>query len=250
RVTIAGFTELGDAGFIPLIIKNDLWQGLATLTYIRGAHTLKFGADVKHRAVVAQQSTSARGLFAFNANFTTNAGAAGTVHPVASFLLGYPSSTSRNKYLVMPTYLSVEASSFAQYDWRVRQWMTLNLGVRYDYFSQLSEKDNQIANVDLPSGKLIVAGKDTSATAGLAQDLNNFAPRIGFAATVVPSTVVRGGYGISYTPPVQGTGGALRNPPFVSLFDITPSAFVPVNKLSEGLPLPTATSTTAPTGAL
>jgi Carboxypeptidase regulatory-like domain len=250
RITIAGFTELGDAGFIPLIIANDLWQGLSTLTYIAGAHTLKFGVDLKHRAVVAQQSTSARGLFAFNANFTSNGGAAGTGHPFASFLLGYPSSSSRNKYLVKPTYLSLEASSFVQYDWRVRRWMTLNLGVRYDYFSELSEADNQISNVDLASGKIIVAGKDTSSTAGLVGDLNNFAPRIGFAATVVPGTVVRGGYGISYTPPVQGTGGALRNPPFVSLFDITPSAFVPVNRLAEGLPLPVPASTTAPTGAL
>ena len=206
RVQIAGFTELGDAGFIPLIIANDLWQGLSTLTYITGAHTLKFGVDLKRRAVVAQQSTSARGLFAFNANFTSNAGAAGTGHPFASFLLGYPSSSSRNKYLVKPTYLSLEASSFAQYDWRVRRWMTLNLGVRYDYFSELSEADNQISNVDLASGKLIVAGNDTSSTAGLVGDLNNFAPRLGFAATVTPSTVVRGGYGISYTPPVQGTG--------------------------------------------
>ena len=250
RIKIAGFTELGDAGFIPLIIANDLWQGLSTLTYITGAHTLKFGVDLKRRAVVAQQSTSARGLFAFNANFTSNAGAAGTGHPFASFLLGYPSSSSRNKYLVKPTYLSLEASSFAQYDWRVRRWMTLNLGVRYDYFSELSEADDQISNVDLASGKIIVAGKDTSSTAGLVGDLNNFAPRIGFAATVVPSTVVRGGYGISYTPPVQGTGGALRNPPFVSLFDITPSAFVPVNRLAEGLPAPAPASTTAPTGAL
>ncbi|MEO5742525.1 MAG: TonB-dependent receptor, partial [Vicinamibacterales bacterium] len=250
RITIAGFTELGDAGFIPLIIANDLWQGLSTLTYIKGAHTLKVGVDVKHRAVVAQQSASARGLFAFNANFTSNAGAAGTGHPYASFLLGYPSSSSRNKYLVRPTYLSVEASSFAQYDWHVRQWMTLNLGVRYDYFSQLSEADNQISNVDLAAGKIIVAGKETSSTAGLGADLNNFAPRVGFAATVTPNTVLRGGYGISFTPPVQGTGGALRNPPFVSLFDITPSAFIPINRLSEGLPAPVATSTAAPTGAL
>ena len=110
RILIAGFTELGDAGFIPLIIANDLWQGLSTLTYITGAHTLKFGVDLKRRAVVAQQSASARGLFAFNANFTSNAGAAGTGHPFASFLLGYPSSSSRNKYLVKPTYLSLEAS--------------------------------------------------------------------------------------------------------------------------------------------
>jgi len=250
RIQIAGFVELGDAGFIPLIISNDLWQGVSTFTYVNGAHTLKFGVDVKHRAVIAQQSTSARGLFAFNANFTSNAGAAGTGHPYASFLLGLPSATSRNKYLVKPTYLSVETSSFTQYDWRARPWITLNLGVRYDYFSQLSEQDDLISNVDLAAGKIIVADKDTTSTAGLSRDLNNFAPRLGFAATIDPKTVVRGGYGISYTPPVQGTGGALRNPPFVSLFDITPSAFVPVNRLADGLPTPLPASTTSPTGSL
>jgi outer membrane receptor protein involved in Fe transport len=250
QITIAGFPQFGDAGFIPLIIANDLWQGLSTLTFFRGAHTLKVGVDVKHRAVVAQQSTSARGLFAFNANFTSNAGAAGTGHPFASFLLGYPASTSRNKYLVKPTYLSAEMSSFAQYDWRARPWLTLNLGLRYDYFSQLSETNNQISNVDLAAARIIVAGSDTSSTAGLAEDVNNFSPRVGVAVTIDPKTVVRGGYGISYTPPVQGTGGALRNPPFVSLLDITPSAFVPINRLSDGLPAPLSTSTTAPTGAL
>src|SRR5437899_1126710 len=83
---------------------------------------------------------------------------------------GYPASTSRNKYLVKPTYLSAEMSSFAQYDWRARPWLTLNLGLRYDYFSQLSETNNQISNVDLAAARIIVAGSDTSSTAGLAED--------------------------------------------------------------------------------
>ena len=61
----------------------------------------------------------------------------------------------------------METAAFAQYDWRVRSWMTLNLGVRYDYFGQFSEADNQISNVDLAAGKVLVAGRDTSATAGL-----------------------------------------------------------------------------------
>lgn len=252
RITISGFTELGDAGFIPLIIANDLWQGLTTLTYVKGGHTLKVGLDVKTRDVLAQQSSTARGIFAFNANFTADPSGVvrGAGNSFASFLLGYPTSTSRSKYLVQPVYESIETGSFAQYDWRARDWLTLNLGVRYDYFSQLSEENNQISNVDLVTGKILIAGQGVSRTAGIQEDKNNFSPRLGFAATVTPNTVVRGGYGISYVPPVQGTSGALRNPPFVSLHDITTTTFAPLNRLSEGLPPPQPASVTAPTGAL
>ena len=252
RLTIAGFTELGDAGFIPLIIKNDLWQGTASVSYIRGAHTLKVGADLKQRDVIAKQSATARGLFAFNANFTADPTGAvrGAGSSYASFLLGYPASTSRSKYLVQPVYQYVEVGTYAQYDWRARPWVTLNLGVRYDYYGSPVEKTDVISNVDLAAGRIVLAGKDVSRTGGRRNDLNNFGPRLGFAATVSPKTVFRGGYGISYSPPVQGTGLSLRNPPFVSLYDVTTSTFTPVNRLSDGLPEPTATSVGAPTGAL
>jgi outer membrane receptor protein involved in Fe transport len=252
RLTIAGFTELGDAGFIPLIIKNDVWQGTTSVTFVRGTGTLKVGADLKRRDVMAKQSASARGLFAFNANFTADPTGAvrGAGSSYASFLLGYPASTSRSKYLVQPVYQYVELGTYAQYDWRARQWITLNLGLRYDYYGSPVEKNNVMSNVDLASGRIVLAGTDVSRTGGRVNDLTNFAPRLGFAATVTPKTVLRGGYGISYSPPVQGTGLSLRNPPFVSLYDITTSTFTPVNRLSDGLPSPVATSLTEPTGSL
>ncbi len=252
RLTIAGFTELGDAGFIPLIIKNDVWQAVSSLTFVRGARTLKVGVDVKLRDVTAKQSSTARGLFAFNANFTSDPTGVvrGAGNSYASFLLGYPTSTSRSKYLVLPVYQYVETGTYVQYDWRARPWITLNLGARYDYYGAPTEQNDVISNVDLAAGRIVLAGKEVSRTGGRKNDFNNVAPRLGFAATLTPKTVLRGGYGISYSPPVQGTGLSLRNPPFVSLYDITTSTFTPVNRLSDGLPAPTATSASTPTGAL
>ena len=109
RIIVAPFVDLGDAGFIPLVIVNDLIQGAVSMTYVSGGNTLKAGVDLKSREVLGSQSPTARGTFTFNGNFTSNAGATGTGDPFASFLLGLPSSTERSKYLVAP-YLSDEGS--------------------------------------------------------------------------------------------------------------------------------------------
>ena len=237
RLAIAGYPTLGDATFIPLLNKNTVYQWLANVHYLKGAHTLKFGTDVKLRDFFAFQSNQARGQFTFNGNFTSNAGAAGTGHSIASFLLGYPSATVRSKYLAEPTYAANEVAGYVQDDWRVRSWLTLNLGLRYDYYAPLTEADNQIANVDLAAGVIKTAGQTgLSDSAGVKPDRGNFAPRLGAAATLNDSTVLRGGYALSFSPPFVGTPLAFRNPPFVNLVNISPSTFVPINRLSEGLP--------------
>ena len=114
-ITIAGFTALGDSGSVPLLIDNKVYQSNANLTFSRGSHSIKTGFSWLHRNVLAFQSSSSKGSYAYNANFTSNAGAAGTGNGMASFLLGYPSSTTRSKYLVEPHYLFDEYAGFVQY---------------------------------------------------------------------------------------------------------------------------------------
>jgi hypothetical protein len=159
RLPIAGYFTLGDATFIPLLNENTVYQGLANLIYLRGAHTLKVGTDIKFRDFFAFQSNQARGQFSFNANFTSNRGAPGTGNSIASFLLGYPSATVRTKYLAEPTYSANELSGYIQDDWRARSWLTLNLGLRYDYYAPLTEADNQISNIDLAASVIRRAGR-------------------------------------------------------------------------------------------
>ncbi len=226
---------------------------MAGFTYLRGAHSIKFGYDLRRRQTDPFQSPTARGQFSFNANFTNDpSGAvAGSGNGAASLLLGFPASTTRSKYLVSPGLRNWEMASYVQDDWRVSRWLTLNLGFRYDYYGPNSEVANRISNVDLVSGKIIIAGQDgVSSSAGVQPDYRDFSPRFGFAATVARRTVVRGGYGISFVPNMIASSMALRNPPFVSLFTINATPLTPVNSLSDGLPLPVATSPTNPTGSL
>ena len=120
---------------------------------------------------------------------------------------------------------------FAQNDWKVRPNLTLNLGVRWEYFSPLKEKDGTLSNIvfgsrGLQNARLNVVDHLTN------PDRNNFSPRLGFAYSPnfgdgfggllkEDRAVIRGGFGISYdrTPNVlfSNTRG---NPPFFARYQI------------------------------
>ncbi len=101
-----------------------------------------------------------------------------------------------------------------QDDWKVTPNLTLNLGLRYELFTTIKERNNELGTFDLSTGALIVPKGVTAqltpqlaaivpvqatATPGLiSPDTNNFAPRIGLAYKVSPKFVVRAGYGIFY----------------------------------------------------
>jgi outer membrane receptor protein involved in Fe transport len=252
-IQISGLTTLGDASYIPILTTNNLFQEIAGFTYIRGAHSIKFGADLRRRQTDAFQSPTARGQFNFDSNFTNDpsGGIAGSGNAVASLLLGYPASTTRSKYLVNPGLRNWEAAGYIQDDWRAARWLTLNLGLRYDYYGPNTEVANRISNVDLVQGKIIIAGQNgVSSSAGVRPDRRDFSPRFGFAATLAKGTVLRGGYGISFVPNMIASSMALRNPPFVSLYTLNATPLTPLNSLSDGLPLPVATDPANPSGSL
>ena len=98
------------------------------------------------------QSASPVGNFTFNTQLTDN-GAGSGGNAIASFLLGYPSQVARSHSLIYPHYHTNEPNVFVQDDWRATSWLTLNLGVRYDVFTPLTEEDNQLANFDPATGK-------------------------------------------------------------------------------------------------
>lgn len=108
-----------------------------------------------------------------------------------------------------------ENAVFGQDDWRVNNKLTLNLGLRYEIFTNPTEMYGRQANYDLQTGRLIVAsGKGDSLTQ---TDKNNFSPRIGFAYDLKGNgkSVIRGGYGLFYFLDRGGIENQLaQNPPF------------------------------------
>lgn len=252
-IQISGLNTLGDASYIPIFTTDNTFQETGDVSYVKGAHSIKMGFNLIRRQVSPFQSPTARGQFSFNSNFTNDPSGmtAESGNAVASFLLGYPASTTRSKYLVYPGLRNWEFGAYVQDDWRARPWLTLNLGLRYDHYGHISEVANRISNVDLASGTIIIAGQNgVSSTADVRPDWLDFAPRFGFAATIAKKTVLRGGFGISFEPNMIASSMALRNPPFISLYTVNATPLTPINSLSDGLPLPVPADPANPTGSL
>jgi hypothetical protein len=116
----------------------------------------------------------------------------------------------------------------------------------------MTEANDMISNVDFTTGTIVIAGQGgINSSAGVkGYPFRDLAPRVGFAATLAKGTVVRGGFGIVYVPDILGTPFALRNPPFVSLYTVAPSIYIPINTLSQGLPAAVATPAASPIGSL
>lgn len=251
-ITLTGYAGAGDATFLPLIQVDHTWQGSASVTKIKGAHSIKGGGGLIDRNFTVYQSNSPLGAITFNTTLTDNGAGAGG-NTIASFLLGYPQQVARVVSLFYPHYNTKEPFAFVQDDWHALSNLTLNLGLRYDVFTPYTEQDDHLVNVDIASSTILVAGRNgVSRTANIKTDYANLAPRVGFSATLPALVVVRGGYGLSYFPGNYMSQSFLKSAPFTSTYGPVISAGasggLPSLFLSSGLPAPVATDITVPTG--
>jgi hypothetical protein len=249
-ISVSGFRGLGDGTSTPIIDYNNIYQYAAAFTKMKGQHSIKFGTNLIDRRLMQFQSNQAKGQFSFTSAATSDGNGNGG-NSVASLLLGYPASTVRSKTLYWPDFHAAEYGFYIQDDWRVNSKLTLNLGLRYDIITPPEEAHGQGANLNLATFQIqnaLVNG--ISKSGGLSTDYNDFGPRFGFAYTATPKTVIRGGFGISYFPPVIGNSQGLRNAPFVSTLNITTTPATVANILSAGLPYPTPDNPLNPAGSL
>ena len=239
-MSTTGYALIGDAQAVPLSTRDKTQQYAASITKNAGAHSLKMGGGVILRQFSVIQSISPVGVWTFDSLLTNN-GAGSGGNTIASLLLGYPSTVVRALNPFEPKYHTNEPSLYVQDDWRTTSWLTLNLGLRYDIFTPFTEEGNHLANFDPATQKVLVAGQNgVSKTAGVKTDYSGVAPRVGFAATVNPATVVRGGYGLTYFPGNIASTAYLKNPPFTANYGPVTSngssGLLPNVRLADGLP--------------
>ena len=239
--SFTNFTTIGAGAFQPDINFQNSFMGGGALQYSHGTHFFKFGGDVDRRQLTYYQSSAPMPSFAFTTGFTADPNnTSSTGNAIASFLLGYPATTTRTLYLVHPGYRYVEDGLYAQDDWRATRRLTVNIGVRWDYFSPKSEEYNRIDNWNPACVCLITPGVNgVGNTAGVTKDLKDFSPRLGFAYRIDSKTVFRAGTAITYDPTMQGTPGSFRNPPFDSALSYAPNSITPYNKYTDPIPYPT-----------
>ncbi len=216
RVVIQGFQDLGDAWFVPLLNFSNTFQYNGAVTWTRGAHNVKMGALLMRRQFSFTQSRSGRGGFTFNAH--ANNAPSITNFGLANFIVGAPVAIERVTSLYKPGYRTWETGAYVQDDWRVNNWLTLNLGLRYDLFTPKTEQYDRLSNFDPVTATILAAGENSDAAVGIRTDYSNLAPRFGFAATIASNTVLRGGIGWSFFPGDYASNGLLKNAPFTAAF--------------------------------
>ena len=190
-----------------------------SILWNRGSHAFKFGGEVLHLQTGIRDVSALLGAFTFSGRFSGNNGSyAGSV---ADLLLGFPTRYQQDSNTVFNQFQNLYFG-YAQDDWKVSRTFTLNYGLRYEFATPARERDNQWSNFDFATQKFVLA-KDGSLydQALIKPDKNNFAPRLGFAWSALPRTVLRGAYGIFYNHSNRmGREGLLGfNLPFIVLGD-------------------------------
>jgi hypothetical protein len=174
-------------------------------TWIKNNHTVKFGGDLRRIRddLLQDQTFGPRGVFTFGANQTSTPGASnGLANDMASFLLGIPSQVGRDVNTYFPALRAWQLFLFAADNWQVTPKLTLNLGVRWEFYPPATPAfPGGFSNYDFGNNQLVLAGVGKNPMdMGMATHYKYFAPRVGVAYRLTPNTVIRSGFGMSYAP--------------------------------------------------
>ena len=228
---IGGFNDqleyTGDYG--PYQVPEQTWQFSDSLSYIRGKHSLKFGAQILRRQVNLFRPFAGKGYFFL---FGNGGGDSPTGYEVSDVLAGWVNQYSVGPALGFSHTRNWETGYFVQDDWKINRKLTLNLGLRYDLYTWPEEENNLQANFDVPTGQLVLPGQLGYPKALIDTDKNNWAPRLGFAYDLMGDgkSVLRGGFGIFYFLDRGGIDNQLaQNPPFSGQYTLNFTDGVRIN---------------------
>jgi hypothetical protein len=221
-LNFTNFSTLSDS--TASLARNQTQGGTETIGIVKGTHSITLGGGYTRADLSTVTDPNGRGTFSFtgyatsaltgtNCNPTTGVGCTtvpGTGYDFADFLLGLPQSSSIRYGATANYFLQNQYVGFAQDEWKMRSNLTLIAGLRYEFFTPLTEKYGRMANLDIAPGFSNVAVV-TPATAGpytgafpaglINPDYHNWGPRVGLAWRVPwtkNSTIVRAGYGMYY----------------------------------------------------
>ncbi len=236
----SGFRRVGDPSFAPTLIVSQDFQLSDSLNVIRGKHSLKIGPQFRRSQFNLFQVANPRGRFAFTGRFTQDPGTGEGGISLADLLVGQPDSSFISTLTDFGNRQHVYCG-FVQDDFKATPSLTLNLGLRYDYFGPTFESHDRQSNFDFNAGQLIVANRNGASRGLIDVDKANFAPRLGVAWSPLRSqkTVVRGGYGLFYSGQEIRTGDPLQlayNVPFFFEPSFISNGIMPLLTVSGGFP--------------
>jgi hypothetical protein len=202
--TLSGIQQLGQSTGTFSNYETAVTQIVDAFSRTAGAHSLKFGGDLRWYQLNAVAPGNPTGAFGFTTTGTdaqavqNNKVVSTGGNAIASFLLGqvdnFQIDLQENK--IRPR--DHIAEFFAQDDWKVTRNFTANIGVRWTLHFPSTELNNQGAVFNLGTQQLQYMGKDGFSRSARGLHWDNFAPRIGLGYMLTPKTAVRTGFGIVF----------------------------------------------------
>ena len=263
-----GFTSFGRQSTNPQWQYPSLLDPKVNFSWVKGKHSLKFGYEYEHIWMQVQDSNPLYGSFSYGKGYSVCPASAGSACANstaaadtywADLIFGTTNAYALATYFKAHLLQSMD-SVYAQDDWKVNSRLTLNLGLRWEYGAPYSEANNNLSNFDPQTLTMLTLTPGATASQFITPysgggvygktlvnpSLGDYAPRIGFAWSVDPSIVLRGGFGTSYVHYTRaGSGDILPinapNALFVSVTQPATATAAGYRTLDQGYPTNLAT---------
>jgi hypothetical protein len=201
-----GYSALGNNDtWTPFIRHETSYTVTTNLTRLMGRHEVRVGFDFIRYQLNHWQpelGSGPRGDFSFSGNLTGQPGyTSNTWNQYAGFLLGLDSGYGKSIQFETMTGRENQYATFFSDRWNVSSKMTVNAGLRYEYYPLMTRKDRGLERLDYSTWTVLIGGKGSTPTdVGIQVSKKLFAPRLGMTYRINDKTVFRTGYGLTYDP--------------------------------------------------
>jgi hypothetical protein len=261
---VSGIANIGNTSTgSPFQFRDNQYTSAINVSKIKGSHSIRAGFEYDKYALNHFQPQggtfgTARGSFGFDGTLTalkggTAVNSGSPSNSWAQFLLGFPSHTGKITQFTNPNALRFSTwSLYARDSWQATKNLTINYGLRWEYYPIYSHDHYGAVRYDPTSFNILVGGEGgVPWDAGATASKKNFGPRVGLAYRLNSKTVIRSGYGITIDP--DNMRNQRNQFPSIVNQDYTPlNSYMFVNyagvpnsdqatqvKLSDGIPTPT-----------
>jgi hypothetical protein len=255
-------TAGNNTNFMPYYRHDPQYQYVVNFNWTRGPHNIRFGADIYRQGLNQTQAEwigggsfyGSQGGFDFGRNTTSlckdppvcsSSTSTNRANSYASFLLGLADQGSKS--LQFPDEYHIRSMLYSAYirdRWNVTPHLTVNYGVRWEYFPYPTRSDRGLERYDPTTNKVLICGAGSvPGNCGAEISKKRFSPRVGIAWRATNSFVIRAGYGMT-NDPYEAMELMRNNYPIMEPFGLqTVNKFTPATTLARGIPsLPPAPS--------